>query len=111
MVAEVTGGRESSGGGSEGGVSGRGAGEEETASKWSYFGLEGSGWLGVDERMGSKCVQAVEGTGGEPKVAEQPLPLPGRWMLAQSTSNIGRCPCQRSTRQGGQRLKWAWALA
>ena len=53
-------------------------GVEETASKWSYFGLEGSGWLGVDERMGSKCVRAAERTGGEPKVAEQPLQLPGR---------------------------------
>ena len=39
----------------------------------SYLGLEGSGWRGVEEGMGSKCGEAVEWTGGEPKGAELPL--------------------------------------
>ena len=43
---------------------------EKMASKCTYFGLEGSGWPGVHEGMGSKCVRAAERTGGELKVAE-----------------------------------------
>ena len=59
----------------------KGAGEEEMASKCTYSALAASGWPGVHERMGSKCRGEVERTGGEPKVAEQPLLHPGRWTL------------------------------
>ena len=71
-------------------VSGKGAGEEEMASKCTYSALESSGWPGVHKGMGSKCGGAVERTGGEPKVVEQPLLHPGRWTLEQKASNIGR---------------------
>ena len=53
--------------------SGNGAEVEKMASKCTYSALEGSGWPGVHEGMGSKCGGAVERMGGEPKVAEQPL--------------------------------------
>ena len=39
----------------------------------SNSAVEGSGWLGVQEGKGSKCGEAVEWTGGEPKEAEQLL--------------------------------------
>ena len=71
-------GRRKSVGGSEGRESGNGAEEEGMASNSA---LEGSGWRGVQEGMGSKCGGAVEWTGGEPKVAEQPLLQPSRWTL------------------------------
>ena len=48
------------------------------ASKWSNSALAASGWPGVHEGTGSKCGGAVEWTGGEPKVAEQPLLQPSR---------------------------------
>ena len=70
--------------------SGKWAGVEEMASKCTYSALEASGWPGVHEGMGSKCVRAVEKTGGEPKVAEQPLLHLGRWTLEQKASNVGR---------------------
>ena len=60
---------------------------EEMGSNWA---LEGSGWHGVGEGTGSKCGEAVEWTGDEPKVAEQPLLQPSRWMLEQKASNVGR---------------------
>ena len=40
--------------------------------------------------MGSKCGEAVEGPGSEPKGAEQPLLQPSRWTLEQEASNVGR---------------------
>ena len=89
----------------------KGAGEEEMASKCTYSALEGSGWPGVHEGMGSKCGGAVEWTGGESKVAEQPLLQPSHWTLEQKASNVGRCLFQRTTYPGGKRLKWAWAWA
>ena len=58
--------------------SGNGAGAEKTPWQRSYSTLAASGWPGVQEGTGSKCVQAAEGTGGEPKVAEQPLLQPSR---------------------------------
>ena len=61
--------------------SGKSAEEEKIASKWNYSTLEGCGWLGVHEGMGSMCRGAVEWTGGEPKEAEQPLLQPSRWTL------------------------------
>ena len=67
-------------------------GKEWTASKWSNFGFEGSGWLGVDEGMGSKCVRAVERTGGEPKVVKQPLQLLGCWTLPVLAFNMPKRP-------------------
>ena len=76
--------------GSEGGESGKWAGEEKMGSKWSNSALEGNGWPGVQEGMGSKCRGAVECTGGEPKVAEQPQLQPSRWTLKQKASNV-RC--------------------
>ena len=47
-------------------------------SKWA---LEGSGWHGVGEGMGSKCGEAMEWTGDEQKGVEQPLLQPSRWTL------------------------------
>ena len=81
-------GRQKSAGGSEGRESGIGAKEEGMASN---LALEGSGRRGVREGTGSKCREAVEWTGGEPKEAEQPLLQPSRWTLAQGASNVGRC--------------------
>ena len=69
--------------------SGKWTGAEEMASKCTYLALEASGWPGVHEGMGSKCVRVAERTGGEPKVAEQPLLHPGRWTLEQKASNVG----------------------
>ena len=63
---------------------------EETANKCTYSALEGSGWPRVHEGMGSKCGGVVEWTGGELKVAEQPLLQPSRWTLEQKASNVGR---------------------
>ena len=60
--------------------------------------------------MGSKCVRAAEGMGGELEVAEQPLQLPAHWTPAQVASNNGCSPCLRPMSAGGERLKWAWAL-
>ena len=56
----------------------------------SNSGLDGSGWHGVGEGTGSKCREAVEWTGGEPKGMEQPLLQPSRWTLKQRASNVGR---------------------
>ena len=71
------------------GVSGKGVGAEEMASKWSNSALAASRWPGVHERMGSKCGGVVERMAGEPKVAEQPLLHQGRWTLEQNASNVG----------------------
>ena len=73
--------------GSEGRESGKSAEMEKMASNSA---LEGSGWRGVQEGTGSKCGEAVEWTGGEPKEAEQPLLQPSRWVLEQKASNVGR---------------------
>ena len=70
--------------------SGNGAGAEKTLWQRSYSALAASGWLGVQEGTGSKCGEAVERTGGEPKGAEQPLLQPSRWTLEQKASNVGR---------------------
>ena len=56
----------------------------------SNLALEGSGWHGVREGTGSKCGEAVEWTGGEPKGAEQLLLQSSRWTLEQKASNVGR---------------------
>ena len=68
----------------------------------SNSALEGSGWHGVREGTGSKCGEAVEWTGGEPKGAEQPLLQPSRWTLKQRASNVGRCLFQRPTHLVGK---------
>ena len=73
--------------GSEGLESRLGAGGEEMGS---YSSLEGSGWRGVEEGTGSKCREAVEWTGSEPKGAEQPLLHSSRWTPDQRASNVGR---------------------
>ena len=39
-----------------------------------------------------------------------PLQFPTRWTLAQGTSNVGRCPCQRSTSLRGERLKLGFTM-
>ena len=72
--------------GSEGRESGKRVGEEKMGSNSA---LASSGWLGVQEGTGSKCGEAMEWTGGEPKVAEQPLLQPSRWTLEQEASNVG----------------------
>ena len=46
-----------------------------------YSSLEGRGWRGAKEGMGSKCGEVVEWTGDEPKGAEQPLLHPSHWTL------------------------------
>ena len=63
----------------------------------SNLALEGSGWRGVEEGTGSKCREAVEWMGGEPKGAEQPLLQPSRWTLEQKASNVGRWHRTRPT--------------
>ena len=70
--------------------SGNGAGAEKTPWQRSYSATTASGWPGVQEGMGSKCGGAVEWTGGEPKVAAQPLLQPSCWTLEQKASKVGR---------------------
>ena len=84
----------------------------------SYSSLEGSG---VGEGTGSKCREAVEWTGGEPKEAEQPLLQPSRWTPDQRVSNVGRwnrtrptldatySSVQRAQLAKGCKRAWAWA--
>ena len=69
--------------------------------------------------MGSKCREAVEWMGGEPKEAKQPLLQPSRWTLEQKVSNVGRWHRTRRTldaayssvqcTQLAKGCKWAWA--
>ena len=54
----------------------------------SYSSLEGSGWRGAKEGMGSKCGEARDWTASELDGAEQPLPS-SRWMPDQRASNVG----------------------
>ena len=72
------------------GESGKWAEAEKTPWQRSNSALAASGWPGVQEGTGSKCGEAVEWTGGEPKEAEQPLLQPSRWTLEQKASNVGR---------------------
>ena len=74
--------------------SGLGAGGEGMGS---YSSLEGSGLRGAKEGTSSKCREAVEWTGGEPKGAGQPLLQPSRWTLEQEASNVGRLHRARPT--------------
>ena len=64
--------------------------EEKIASKCTYSAFEGCGWPEVQEGTSSKCGEAMEWTGGETKVVEQPLLHPSCWTLEQKASNIGR---------------------
>ena len=64
--------------GSEGRESGKSAKEEKMGSN---LALAASGCPGVQEGTGSKCREAVDWAGGDPKVAEQLLLQSSRWTL------------------------------